>query len=425
MKSGMIYKMKAIVFFLMALYTSTFSLIEKRVGNGETYSTIMAAIASLPQPVNDDVRIIVSIHPGGWVETALDIDVSSVAGTHTVTIEYIDRSTATYYVGDDLEYRKSDNVYTVVENYTGTSLEASRIYSSSDAAASQNRYFIKNHLGSTITQIEKSGERVAPVYDYFAYGKQIEEVTMPDQVTHTFTGKEFDLFENNVVTGDDGEGLYYFGKRYYDAEIGRWTSVDPMGQYVDAYLYGGNNPANRIDPDGGSDIDMCPECNANITWDLADGDISKYSQLRQQQAAMTSAGILGIGSIAAGAWAYGGGLATTEGFLLGSINLAKGLPFAIPVIRFGSMDGGIRAFTSNFSGIAALSPRFSQFMVRTFGAVKPAWNNLTRLTIGKIPAGTPLRIGIAAPQGGRQLGGLLQMNLKPETVQVMQQMTIK
>jgi uncharacterized protein RhaS with RHS repeats len=47
--------------------------------------------------------------------------------------------------------------------------------------------------------------------------------------------------------------LYYFGKRYYDAEIGRWTSVDPMGQYNDAYLYGGNDPVNRVDPDGGID----------------------------------------------------------------------------------------------------------------------------------------------------------------------------
>jgi uncharacterized protein RhaS with RHS repeats len=47
-------------------------------------------------------------------------------------------------------------------------------------------------------------------------------------------------------------GLTY-SKRYYDPEIGMWISVDPMEQHFSPYTYGGNNPVNRIDPDGGAD----------------------------------------------------------------------------------------------------------------------------------------------------------------------------
>lgn len=47
--------------------------------------------------------------------------------------------------------------------------------------------------------------------------------------------------------------LCCFGKRYYDAEVGRWTAVDPDGQYYDGYAYSGNghNPVSFADDDGG------------------------------------------------------------------------------------------------------------------------------------------------------------------------------
>ena len=43
------------------------------------------------------------------------------------------------------------------------------------------------------------------------------------------------------------------GARYYDADIGLWTSVDKMRQHHSGYLYGSNNPVNRIDRDGNVD----------------------------------------------------------------------------------------------------------------------------------------------------------------------------
>jgi uncharacterized protein RhaS with RHS repeats len=53
-----------------------------------------------------------------------------------------------------------------------------------------------------------------------------------------------------MAEGEDGEGYCYFGKRYYDQEIGLWTSTDPAEEYHSSYTYVGNNPIIAIDPNG-------------------------------------------------------------------------------------------------------------------------------------------------------------------------------
>jgi len=48
---------------------------------------------------------------------------------------------------------------------------------------------------------------------------------------------------------DNEIGLVYFGKRYYDPEIGRWTSPDPLGEIdgPNLYAYVKNNPIAYVD----------------------------------------------------------------------------------------------------------------------------------------------------------------------------------
>jgi|GEM_PF-2099328 len=46
-----------------------------------------------------------------------------------------------------------------------------------------------------------------------------------------------------------------FELRLWDGRLGRWLTVDPMGQYFSPYLGMGNNPISRIDPDGGMDTE--------------------------------------------------------------------------------------------------------------------------------------------------------------------------
>lgn len=48
-------------------------------------------------------------------------------------------------------------------------------------------------------------------------------------------------------------GYNAFELRLWDARIGRWTSPDPYGQYFSSYSGMGNNPLNKLDPDGGFD----------------------------------------------------------------------------------------------------------------------------------------------------------------------------
>jgi RHS repeat-associated protein len=60
---------------------------------------------------------------------------------------------------------------------------------------------------------------------------------------YKFTEKERDL----------GTNYDYFGARYYDSELGRWQSVDPMAAKYPGwspYNYCINNPLRIIDPDG-------------------------------------------------------------------------------------------------------------------------------------------------------------------------------
>nr|MBA4405077.1 hypothetical protein [Nanoarchaeum sp.] len=74
-------------------------------------------------------------------------------------------------------------------------------------------------------------------------GSDVESNTLPfgeeinSNERFSFTGKELD------------EELYYFNARYYDAKLGRFTSIDPVPTEP-AYQYVQNNPVNNNDPDG-------------------------------------------------------------------------------------------------------------------------------------------------------------------------------
>ena len=52
---------------------------------------------------------------------------------------------------------------------------------------------------------------------------------------------------------DGATGLVRFGVRDYDAQVGRWTSRDPIGfsgGEVNLFAYVGNDPVNALDPSG-------------------------------------------------------------------------------------------------------------------------------------------------------------------------------
>ncbi|PZW62348.1 RHS repeat-associated core domain-containing protein [Fibrobacter sp. UWR1] len=117
---------------------------------------------------------------------------------------------------------------------------------SDNGTSNGDEFYLKNHLGSTMMVAKVTGSNtpaeVSAVYDYRAFGEQVDLAVPAEKVTENFTSKE----------RDDETELNYFGTRYLDPMLGLWTSVDPARQFSSPYLYMGNgyNPIIGYDPDG-------------------------------------------------------------------------------------------------------------------------------------------------------------------------------
>ena len=93
-------------------------------------------------------------------------------------------------------------------------------------------------MGSNIV-LTDDNQNVLARYEYDVFGAIRNETGTSDN-TRKFTGKEFDADSN----------LYYYGARYYDPYIGRFTQRDPAGDGVNWYAYTRNNPLKFVDPNG-------------------------------------------------------------------------------------------------------------------------------------------------------------------------------
>ena len=107
----------------------------------------------------------------------------------------------------------------------------------------RKQYYIKDHLGS-IRVSKGSDGTILSARNYFSYGEtQQEYINSSYNTKYKFTGKE----------RDTETGLDYFGARFYNSELGRWYSVDPMAAKYPGwspYNYCMGNPVRVYDPDG-------------------------------------------------------------------------------------------------------------------------------------------------------------------------------
>ena len=60
-------------------------------------------------------------------------------------------------------------------------------------------------------------------------------------------------YQGKYAEADKETNWNSFDLRAYDPAIGRWMGVDPYGQNYSPYMGMGNDPVNRVDPDGGRD----------------------------------------------------------------------------------------------------------------------------------------------------------------------------
>jgi RHS repeat-associated protein len=101
---------------------------------------------------------------------------------------------------------------------------------------------ISDHLGSVRLVVDVATGAVAQRMDYDEFGVVTLD-TAPGFQPFGFAGGLY----------DSQTKLVHFGARDYDAETGRWTVKDPLlfdGGDSNLYAYVGNDPINRIDPNG-------------------------------------------------------------------------------------------------------------------------------------------------------------------------------
>ncbi|WP_316798392.1 RHS repeat-associated core domain-containing protein [Pedobacter frigidisoli] len=107
------------------------------------------------------------------------------------------------------------------------------------------QYELSDHLGNIRVVINRNKNvngqaNVSYCSDYYPFGSPLTLAN--NDYRYGYQGQHAEV--------DKETSWNNFDFRMYDAQIGRWLSTDPMGQYASPYLGMGNDPLNRVDPDG-------------------------------------------------------------------------------------------------------------------------------------------------------------------------------
>ncbi|MBD2459072.1 putative Ig domain-containing protein [Nostoc sp. FACHB-87] len=103
-------------------------------------------------------------------------------------------------------------------------------------------WYLTDRLG-TIRDMANAVGKLVNSINYDSFGEILGQTNPNLGDRFTFAGREF----------DSETGLYYNRARYYDANLGRFISQDPIGfggEDANLYRYVGNNPVNATDPSG-------------------------------------------------------------------------------------------------------------------------------------------------------------------------------
>jgi RHS repeat-associated protein len=111
-------------------------------------------------------------------------------------------------------------------------------------------YTVKDHLGNARISFRANGTAISILQEnhYYPFGLEMEgswQAQVGAENAYQYNSKE--------LNEDFGLNWYDYGARWYDAAVGRWWSVDPLGEKsksLSTYTYVRNNPLVMIDPTG-------------------------------------------------------------------------------------------------------------------------------------------------------------------------------
>ena len=212
-------------------------------------------------------------------------------------------------------------------------------------------YYLYDGLGST-RQLTDANGVVTDGYLYDAYGVGLAR-TGSTVNSFLFQGQQYDATS----------GTYYLRARYYDQNSGRFISQDPLEGNNDdpislhRYLYGSDDPADRIDPGGQSDFSL-----SGISTTMA--GVASF-------AAQNFSTVFGVGM-----FLYG--IVDPEG----AVGVGETVGGTLPQAGTGAEEGAaLRGVYSNSGrAIAGLLARYSPDEWRALPGIARGGESLTRVT---------------------------------------------
>ena len=133
--------------------------------------------------------------------------------------------------------------YIEVSNANGkTTADAVRLVKEVTASTQVTAYYVHtDHLGTPVAMTDEGGNVVWRA-SYAPFGEATVDAVSTVKLNVRFPGQYY----------DQETGLHYNYFRYYDPEIGRYLTADPIGQKAgpNLFTYVGNNPLYWIDPYG-------------------------------------------------------------------------------------------------------------------------------------------------------------------------------
>lgn len=108
---------------------------------------------------------------------------------------------------------------------------------------------IHDHRGSVCCMIDLSTQAPAETYRYTSFGNEHIYDAFGNDSEYTSIQNPWRFSSKRI---EDECGLIDFGGRFYDSQIGRWITPDPLGMIdgPNRYAYLANNPLGHVDPWG-------------------------------------------------------------------------------------------------------------------------------------------------------------------------------